>query len=60
MKSKYYFRCGFDNDFHFKYPQLFNFEFLSFHWEDHSKWITILGFSFIWERSTYAFVRRNK
>ena len=59
MKEKLYFRMGFDNDFYFDKPRLINFEFLSFHWEDHSRWITILGFSFIWEKGAFQTVRKK-
>ena len=26
-----------------------NIDLLSFHWEDHTRWISILGIGFIWD-----------
>ncbi len=60
MKSKWYFRVTNDWYIDFRKPVLINIELLSFHWEDHSIWFTILGISLIWERGTYAPVRKNK
>ena len=59
MKNKFYFRYGFNGDFYFQKPTMINFEFLSFHWEDHSRWITVLGFSFIWELVVFETVRKK-
>ncbi len=60
MKSKWYFRVSNDWWFTTRTPVLINIELLSFHYENHSMWFTILGFSFIWERGTYVPVRKKK
>ncbi len=59
MKNKYHFRISFGYDFDLDYPPMINIEFLSFHWEDHTKWITILGISFIWEKPLFETVRKK-
>ena len=57
MKSRYAFRIAFA-DFYIDYPVLINFEFLSFHLENHARWITILGLSFIWEEMAVERVKK--
>ncbi len=59
MKTyKWYFRIVNDWDFIFNGSiPIINIEFLSFHWEFHTRWFTIIGFSFVWERLAY---QRNK
>ena len=61
MKSRYYFRIT--NDWwmiSLNKPAYIDLDLLSFHWEDNIKFISILGFSFILERGTYAPVRKKK
>lgn len=60
MKNKYYFRMNINGDFDVQKPIFINFEFLSFHWENHIRWFTVFGISFIWEKGLFEMVGKNE
>jgi len=47
-KNKWFFRVT--NDWNFVHG-LVDLNLLGIHLESHAKWVTILGFSFVWERN---------